>query len=85
MGNLRNHTRRDPRIAMQILEIAGDLMRGKKTGTFDPGIEEHVIEQLGSSLGPSKLRIKIDYVSTVTSEGKVAGIVVVERAWPADS
>jgi len=75
------YTRRDPRVAMQILELAGDLVSGKKTGTFDPGIEEHVIEQLGSSLGPSKLRLKINYVSTVTSAGKVAGIVVIERGW----
>jgi hypothetical protein len=77
------YTRRDPGITQKIRELAADLSTGKKIGTFDPGIEEHVIEQVGSN-GPAKLRIKINYVSPVTSDGKIAGIVVVERGWPVE-
>jgi hypothetical protein len=55
----------------------------KRTGTFDPDIEEHEIEQLGSQ-GSSKLRIKINSVAPITSDGKVVGIIVVERGWPVD-
>jgi hypothetical protein len=74
------YTRRDASITQKIRELATDLSTGKKTGTFDPGIEEHVIEQVGSN-GPAKLRIKINYVSPVTAAGKIEGIVVLERGW----
>jgi hypothetical protein len=75
------YTRREDRIAGQILEVASYLLSGRKNGTFDPGIEEHTLEQMGSSLGPSKIRVKINYLSPAHTAGKITGIVVLERAW----
>jgi hypothetical protein len=68
-------------IAGQIFEVASYLLSGRKNGTFDPGIEEHTLEQMGSSLGPSKIRVKINYLSPAHTAGKITGIVVLERAW----
>jgi hypothetical protein len=77
------YTKRDPTIVKKLRQLAADIGSGKKTGTFDPEIEEHVIEQLGSQ-GNSKLRIKINAVSPITSGGRILGIIVVERGWPVE-
>jgi hypothetical protein len=77
------YTKRDPRIVQQLRKLTEDITSGRKTGTFDPEVEEHEIEQLGSQ-GSSKLRIKISRVAPITSDGKVMGIIVVERGWPVD-
>lgn len=76
------YTRRDSRVTEQLRILTHDIIWGKKSGTFDPEIEEHVIEQVGTAPGPVKLGLKIDYVSTLTADGQLAGIVAIERAWP---
>jgi hypothetical protein len=77
------YTQRDPGIVQKLRRLADDIHSGRRTGTFDPEIEEHEIEQLGCQ-GTSKLRIKISTVAPITSDGKVRGIIVVERGWPLD-
>lgn len=73
-----NFTKRDPAIQQKLYEMAVAVITGKITGTFEPGIPPHVVEEVDS---PESLKtmMAIPYASVLTKNGKFGGILVVQR------
>ena len=72
-----NFTKRDPEIHKKIYEMAVDVISGKITGTFSPGIPAHEVEEVGI-LECTKTKMEIPYASVLTKNGKFNGLLVVQ-------
>jgi hypothetical protein len=61
-----------------ILALAGPLYAGEIPGTIDPYLPWHVVEEISSG-GSNRLTLKLKYLSPVTKDNQVAGVIGVQE------
>lgn len=71
-------TRRAPEIQAKLYEMAMNLISGKITGTFVPGVPAHEVEEVGT-LECMKTMMELPHGSVLTKDGKLGGILIVQR------
>ncbi|MBA2404528.1 MAG: hypothetical protein H0V66_07145 [Bdellovibrionales bacterium] len=71
-------TKRDPAIQKCLYEMAVDVVTGKITGTFNPNIPGHEVEEVNTA-ERIKTWLEIPCASVLTRNGSFGGILVVQR------
>ena len=71
-------TKRTPEIQQKLYEMAVNIISGKITGTFTPGVPPHEVQEVGT-LECLKTMMEIPYGSVLTKNGKLGGILIVQR------
>lgn len=73
-----NFTKRDSTIHAKLYEMAVNIISGKITGTFEPGVPPHVVEEV-DTLERIKTMMELPFGSVLTKNGKLGGILIVQR------
>ncbi len=73
-----NFTKRDPAIHQKLYEMAVNVITGKITGTFVPGVPAHEVQEI-DTIECVKTIMEIPYGSVLTKDGKFGGILIVQR------
>jgi PAS domain-containing protein len=77
-GHWYKFTKRSPEIQQKLYEMAVNVISGKITGSFIPGVPPHVVEEI-DTLECIKTIMEIPYGSVLTNNGKFGGILIVQK------
>jgi len=78
------YSKREPWAEQKLQETGIAILTGAKTGTFDPGVGEHLIEEVGTE-ELLKTWIEVKHVSPLTQGERPVGILVVNHCRRAGS
>jgi PAS domain-containing protein len=72
-------TRRPDKISEQLYEFGSKMATGQIDGTAVPDIEEHLVEEIRGA-SPSRMMLKVLYLSPLRSGGQLAAVMAVNSA-----
>ena len=76
-------TQRPEWAMMELYQAGNSVFTGKIQNTFDPGVKEHLAEEVNSDGGPPvRLSVKVKWMSPVKKDDQVAGVIVVNTSIP---
>ena len=79
------YTQRPEWAQKALFEAGNAVFSGQAQGTFDPGVEEHLAEEVNPDGGPTaRLRVKVKWMSPVKKDDQIAGVIVVNTSIPVE-